>query len=433
MGGEAIIGRYTWNTAPMPKMMRREEEASKTETPEPIRKAFIAEFFADPGKQAKSESILSDYEKKVKWAIFYISSQIGMERDEKSASTGVNKVDEKRLFEAANRFMNHILRVEYKESSDLSSLSLENRTNCFSSSLFLWDVFRRMGKETQGIRTIDHLILTGENYAIDSVSEEAVYRIKMIDKKYRFYEKVNLEMDIPSMSCVNLGIRILQRKGTDEDAYNKANLLFIAAEKNVAGMSKYKSGICKAVYLKRHGREAEAKDVIKKLLEEEPDNLILWASLVAYSEKSELEGILKKIESIRWDKRRKEDAEVLKADIHRYMGENKKASCIYIKLLRRNSRNSDALLGLGDIAVISGKTKLAVKILRDAYRNAPYHNSLYLDIRAGVEKRMEEIRDMQKLKEERRGKINRAVRRAIQRIKGTAAQLIKHRINVQAE
>ncbi len=376
--GETTISAGNGNVDSHTKMLRGENAL-----PDYIRKAFDAEFYAWPEKISKSQEIEQGYEKRVRLIMGAVAEHLKLGREEKhdpeKVKEKVSKADEPELYRLIKDILYRGLKGSYQESASLSSIMLENKFNCFTASLIVWDAMRRMGKEMQGVQTNNHFFLVGKYYAFDAVSDNYVFSKHKIPMMYKKHEIIsNMAERMSGAVCIQYALMLRGDSGRQES--QKVVSLSKAGLQNASEMDISKGQALLADALAESGQTDEARSVCQDALRRNPTNA--FALDVFYNtckDRSHLEEFIGRADIFTREAEKRWHIILKKGTAQAQLGKTREALETCREVLRIDPRNPYALLL---IAFVTSRKRPRVAIrMADMVQKEEYKEDMYKKVK----------------------------------------------------
>jgi tetratricopeptide (TPR) repeat protein len=165
----------------------------------PVDAIFEAEFKAICMRPQQQMEIRNVYEHHVIQLINEVSMWLGCgelsESDPKALATSVNKSGEFGLFSLLADTFNRDVMASYASDQLLAMSMKDNRFNCYSSSVLLADVLSRLGKPVAVVLMPDHMLLAGNEYALDRTAhpDYEILPRKRLGQKYPYHMEIGVD------------------------------------------------------------------------------------------------------------------------------------------------------------------------------------------------------------------------------------------------
>ncbi len=249
------------------------------EPPDYIEKILTAECYTWPNYYPRKSEIEERYEKSVSLITGALATHLGLSKEERNEpqklKEAVAQENELSLYQFIKSLLYDAMKISYKADSTISSSMLENRFNCFTASILVWDAMKRMGKEMQGVLTGDHFFLIGDDYAFDVVSPASyVYSKRMVPIMYKNdnYELINdMANGISGIAYYAYAARLVNAFDTKPD-HRKIIMLSKASFADMPEPSKWRAKLALTALLIRKHRMGYAKRVLEDILDKDPKN-----------------------------------------------------------------------------------------------------------------------------------------------------------------
>jgi tetratricopeptide (TPR) repeat protein len=157
----------------------------------PIGRIIEAECRAIGFPERRQKEIRKDYERYVSGLMNAVSVWLGFGEagtaDRQKLASAVRNVDnERELLEYLSSVFHNDFEASYEKEKLLIISIKDNKFNCYSSTGLLTDVLLRLGKPVTIIATPQHVLLSGERWALETTAEvgTATFSRDMLEQVY---------------------------------------------------------------------------------------------------------------------------------------------------------------------------------------------------------------------------------------------------------